>query len=104
MAGKSVGFVPTMGALHSGHLSLIKKSKKENDVTIVSIFVNKPQFNDKNDYVDYPQDIEKDVQLLETLFTDFLLIPEYKELFSDDYRFKVTEDSFSKLMEGKHRP
>ena len=104
MAGKTIGFVPTMGALHSGHLSLIKKSKKENDVTMVSIFVNKPQFNDKSDYVDYPQDTEKDVQLLETLYTDFLLIPEYKELYSDDYRFKVTENSFSKLMEGKHRP
>jgi len=104
MAGKTIGFVPTMGALHSGHLSLIKKSKKENDVTMVSVFVNKPQFNDKSDYLDYPRDTEKDVQLLETLFTDFLFIPEYKELYSDDYRFKVTENSFSKLMEGKHRP
>ncbi len=103
-AGKTIGFVPTMGALHSGHLSLIKKSKTENDLTIVSIFINKPQFNDKSDYVDYPRNIEKDVQLLKTQSTDFLLIPEYKELYSDDYQFKITEKSFSKLMEGKHRP
>ena len=58
----------------------------------------------KSDYVDYPRNIEKDVQLLKTQFTDFLLIPEYKELYSDDYQFKITEKSYSNLMEGKHRP
>ena len=100
---KTIGFVPTMGALHPGHLSLINKSKKENSLTLVSIFINKTQFNDKNDYEKYPQKTEEDIIKLKKASVDFLLLPKHKELYSDNYRFKVTENSFSNIMEGKHR-
>ena len=73
-AGKSVGFVPTMGALHQGHASLVKRSVAENDVTVVSVFVNPTQFNDKNDLKNYPRDLQADCALLEAIGADICII------------------------------
>ncbi|MEW6654121.1 MAG: pantoate--beta-alanine ligase, partial [Bacteroidota bacterium] len=81
---KDVGFVPTMGALHNGHRSLFQKSAIENDVTIVSIYVNKTQFNERSDYENYPVEIEKDVQFLEQSDVDILFLPSYEIIYADN--------------------
>lgn len=99
-----VGFVPTMGALHEGHLALIKKSKEENDITVVSIFVNPTQFNDKFDFENYPNTLDDDLQKLNNAEVDFLILPSYKELYSDNYRYNVTENELSKKLCGAYRP
>ncbi len=101
---KSIGFVPTMGALHAGHLSLIKKSNAENDITLVSIFVNPTQFDEPKDFESYPQTWEEDLKKLKKLKVDYLLHPSYEELYPHQYRFKVTENKFSNQLCGKHRP
>tara|TARA_S200000501_G_scaffold379024_1_gene446664 strand:- start:51669 stop:52427 length:759 start_codon:yes stop_codon:yes gene_type:complete len=100
----TIGLIPTMGAIHKGHLSLIKRSIAENDYTVVSIFVNPTQFNDSNDFENYPKDIDKDKNLLFSTGIDALLIPDKKDVYSEDYRFKVAENKYSKLMEGSSRP
>lgn len=99
-----IGFVPTMGALHAGHLSLIRRSVADNDITIVSIYVNPTQFNDQNDLNNYPIDLEQDIKLLQNLGVDYVLCPKYEEIYHDNYRFQIREDSFSKLFCGKDRP
>ncbi len=99
----SVGFVPTMGALHEGHLSLIRKSKEENDVTVVSIFVNPTQFNDKSDFENYPTTIDDDINKLNNENIDFLFLPNYNEIYSDNYRYTITENDFSKQLCGAYR-
>jgi pantoate--beta-alanine ligase len=101
---QSIGFVPTMGNLHAGHASLLARSKKENDVTVLSIFVNPTQFNNQDDLVKYPRTIEQDIRLAKDLKTDYVLVPEYKELYCDGYRFKISENNFSKILCGEHRP
>ncbi|AFH47776.1 Panthothenate synthetase [Ignavibacterium album JCM 16511] len=101
---KSVGFVPTMGALHDGHIALIERSLKENDLTVVSIFVNPTQFNNKNDLRNYPITLENDIEILTRLKVDYLFHPTYKELYPDDYTYKVIESKFSKILCGKYRP
>ena len=100
---KTIGFVPTMGALHEGHLSLIKKSKKENKITIVSIFVNPTQFNDKKDLNNYPNTLEKDIKELKKMGTDYLIMPKYSEIYADNYTYKVSEDKLSKILCGSSR-
>ncbi len=100
----SVGFVPTMGALHEGHLSLIRKSKEENDVTVVSIFVNPTQFNDKSDFENYPITIDDDIEKLNCENVDFLLLPNYKEIYSDNYKYTISENDFSQQLCGANRP
>ncbi len=102
--GKSVGFVPTMGALHEGHLALIKRSKSENDITVVSIFVNPTQFNDPDDLRKYPNTYEIDLEKLESEKVDYLFYPEYNELYPDNYGYKVIESEFSKKLCGADRP
>ena len=72
---RNLGFVPTMGAIHKGHISLIKKSIKQCDKTIVSIFINRPQFNKKSDYIKYPKSLKKDIFILKKLKIDYLYIP-----------------------------
>lgn len=104
LSDKSLGFVPTMGALHEGHLSLVKKSKEENDLCLVSIFVNPTQFNDKNDLNSYPQPIDEDIKKLNLLGTDYLLTPTYDDIYNDTYRFKITENMISKNLCGASRP
>ncbi len=103
---KSIGFVPTMGALHEGHLSLIKRSLKENDVTIVSIFVNPTQFNDPEDYNKYPRDIEKDKNILLGHLSsgDILFIPYENEIYPSNEKVEFDLEGLDKIMEGKHRP
>ena len=76
---KNLGFVPTMGAIHVGHASLIKKSIKQSDKTIVTIFINKPQFNRKNDFLKYPRMLNKDISILAKLKVDYLYLPSKKK-------------------------
>lgn len=101
---KKIGFVPTMGGLHQGHLSLIKKSKEENEITVVSVYLNPTQFNDKKDLETYPANFADDCALLEKNNIDFLFAPTYNEIYPDDYKFKVTENDFSKILCGEKRP
>jgi pantoate--beta-alanine ligase len=102
--GREIGFVPTMGALHSGHASLVERCRKENQVTVASIFVNPTQFNDPRDLERYPSTMEKDLALLEALGADEALAPNAAELYPDGYRFWLDENQLSKLMEGRSRP
>lgn len=103
---KTIGFVPTMGALHDGHLSLIKAAKKENDCTIVSIFVNPTQFNNSEDLTNYPRTEVADLQLLKFMRTDAVFIPSEKEIYPSA-GFELPTFELSHLMatlEGAHRP
>jgi pantoate--beta-alanine ligase len=102
--GKSVGFVPTMGALHEGHLSLTEASVKQNDITVVSIFVNPTQFNNPNDLKTYPRCEEEDLEKLSKYNPDLIFIPEVEEMYPEpDTRF-FEFGSLDKVMEGKNRP
>jgi pantoate--beta-alanine ligase len=103
LGNKTLGFVPTMGALHSGHLSLIEKAKSDNDYTIVSIFVNPTQFNDPNDLEKYPSEINSDIKKLEETQTDFLFYPNFEIIYNDNYRYQVIENDFSKELCGLSR-
>lgn len=100
---KTLGFVPTMGALHIGHQSLVKRSVKENDVTICSIFVNPTQFNDYNDLKNYPITLNDDIKLLDSESCDYLFLPNKEMIYPDDYTYKLTESKYSKLYCGAHR-
>ena len=104
--GKSVGFVPTMGALHDGHLSLIKRSGKENDLTVCSIFVNPIQFNNPADLEKYPRMPEKDSELLKTAGCDVVFLPSTEEIYPGGKTVTVDVDfgMLDKVMEGKFRP
>lgn len=102
--GKSVGLVPTMGALHEGHASLVKKSVKDNDVTVVSVFVNPTQFNDPKDLSSYPRDIEADCKLLEEVGTDYVFTPSVEEMYPTPDTRHFEFPPISTVMEGAHRP
>lgn len=104
LQNKKIGFVPTMGGLHAGHLSLINRAKSENEVTVVSVFLNPTQFNDKKDLETYPANLKDDIALLENAGVDFLFAPDYTEMYPDDYKYKISENSFSKLLCGATRP
>ncbi len=104
-SGKTIGFVPTMGALHQGHLELMKCAKKENDILAVSIFVNPIQFNNPEDLEKYPRDLYHDIKLLEDVGCDFLFIPDEKEMYPDgmpDVQYDFGD--LERVMEGKFRP
>ncbi len=101
---KSVGFVPTMGFLHEGHISLVERAKAENEITAVSIFVNPTQFNNQEDLQNYPVSIADDKEKLLELGVDYLLLPDYQELYCDGYRYKVSETSYSQELCGATRP
>lgn len=102
--GKTIGLVPTMGALHEGHASLVRRSVKENDVTVVSVFVNPTQFNDKNDLKNYPRDLEADCRLLEKCGADYVLAPSVEEMYPTPDRRQFEYPPVSTVMEGAHRP
>lgn len=104
ISNKSIGFVPTMGHLHPGHLSLCRRSKAENDVTIVSIFINPTQFNNPSDLNAYPRSLENDARMLLEENIDFLLMPNAQDLYPDDYQVQVLETQLSSELEGFYRP
>lgn len=101
-----IGFVPTMGALHDGHLSLIRSSKKDNPVTLCSIFVNPTQFNDPKDFEKYPITIEQDIEMLEAAGCDVLFLPSLKEMYPEGIQPKMHYELgvLEKVLEGKFRP
>jgi len=99
-----LGFVPTMGALHAGHLSLVEASLRDNACTVVSIFVNPKQFDEAGDFAAYPTDTEADLRQLEAVGVDAVLLPDAVQIYPDDYRFRVVEDDFSHRLCGAHRP
>ena len=103
-AGITLGLVPTMGALHDGHLSLVRRSRAENDRTLVTIFVNPTQFDDPKDLAAYPRTLEDDLALLESEGADFVLVPSAPDLYPDGYRYRVTEVERSRELEGAFRP
>jgi pantoate--beta-alanine ligase len=105
-ANKTIGFVPTMGALHAGHLSLLQKSKSKTDVTVCSIFVNPTQFNDAKDFEKYPVTISQDVLALEKNGCDVLFLPSVSEIYPDgtNTTFKYDLGELENVLEGKYRP
>lgn len=102
--GKSIGFVPTMGYLHEGHLSLVRESKKNNDITFVSVFVNPKQFAPAEDLTTYPRDFERDKKLLAELRADYLFYPDVEDFYSNDFQTYVSVNEITKILEGEFRP
>jgi pantoate--beta-alanine ligase len=100
----TVGLVPTMGALHDGHLSLIDQSCRDNVHTVVTVFVNGPQFNDSSDLEAYPRDLTRDAAAADGAGASVVLAPAHDELYPDGYRYRVTETEYSRILEGAHRP
>jgi pantoate--beta-alanine ligase len=102
--GHSVGFVPTMGALHTGHLSLIEASKKQNDLTVCSIFVNPTQFNNAHDLSVYPRTLETDCQMLDSVGCDLVFAPSAEEMYPQLPNIKFDFGDLERVMEGQFRP
>ena len=103
--GKKIGFVPTLGALHEGHISLINKSLRTSDITVCSIFVNPTQFNESDDYDRYPRTIKSDSKKLRTTKCHFLYNPDRKEVYPKNYKkFSMDLNGLDKVMEGANRP
>jgi len=100
---KNLGFVPTMGAIHKGHAYLVKKSKSMCKKTIVSIFINKPQFNRKSDFKNYPRNLNKDIQILRKLNVDYLFLPKHKDIYISKSK-KINVGIVGKILCGKYRP
>ena len=100
----SIGFVPTMGALHRGHAGLLERSVAENAVTVLSIYLNPTQFNNPDDLARYPCTLEQDLRLARELGVDVVLLPGYEDLYADGYRFRIEEHQFSRELCGAHRP
>lgn len=101
---QSLGFVPTMGNLHAGHQNLLERSARENDHTLLSIFINPTQFDNKTDLEQYPQTLEADIAIASKAKVNFILAPTFDSIYPDNYAYKVTETQLSLLMEGKSRP
>lgn len=102
--GKLIGLVPTMGALHAGHLSLIEEARKQTDIVVCSIFVNPTQFNDKKDLENYPRPIEDDLQKLKKVKCDVLFLPEVEEMYDSSEFWNIELGNLDKILEGKIRP
>ena len=103
-SGKSIGFVPTMGFLHEGHLSLVKESLRQTDCTVVSIFVNPTQFGPEEDLREYPRNLEKDSSLLHALGVDMVFIPENQEMYPKGFKTYVEVTDLQDKFEGQSRP
>ena len=102
--GKSIGLVPTMGALHAGHVSLFKASKAQNQITVGSIFVNPIQFNNPDDLTKYPRTLEKDIKMLESVGCDVLFSPDSDEMYPEKSTLTLDFGALDKVMEGRFRP
>ncbi len=100
----AVGFVPTMGALHQGHLSLVSAARKDNEYVVVSIFVNPTQFDQAADLDQYPNTLEQDLQRLEAAGVDAVFLPDFAAMYPDDYAYQITENVLSSQFCGAHRP
>ncbi len=100
----TVGFAPTMGNLHAGHVSLFARSCKENQYTASSLFVNPTQFNQAEDFKHYPRTLEADLQIMEEAGIDFCILPTERAIYPDQYNYQVHEHQLCQLMEGKQRP
>jgi pantoate--beta-alanine ligase len=103
-SGKKTGFVPTMGALHKGHISLVEKAVNENDIVVVSVFVNPTQFNDPKDLERYPRNLEADLRLLEETGCDLVFAPSVNEIYPEPDTREFNFGTLETVMEGKHRP
>lgn len=102
--GTTIGFVPTMGALHQGHLSLVERAKKENDIVVVSIFVNPTQFDREEDLVNYPKTIDTDLSMLKSVYCDLVFTPTAEEIYENNIKSAVFNfDGLEHQMEGKFR-
>lgn len=104
LTGRSIGFVPTMGALHRGHASIVERCRRENEVSVVSIFVNPSQFNDPKDLDRYPRTLDQDLAVLESLGADEVFLPSASEMYPSGYRLRIEPDSSYQVMEGAYRP
>ena len=102
--GKTIGFVPTMGALHEGHLSIIRTAKKETQYCVVSIYLNSTQFNNPDDLKSYPTSLNQDLEYLSDLQVDCVFLPNYQEVYPDNYRYQIHETEKSLDLCGKDRP
>jgi pantoate--beta-alanine ligase len=100
---QSIGLVPTMGALHRGHTSLVEMADAENDLTVVSIFVNPTQFNDPTDLEKYPRNLDQDLEILQGLDTDIAFVPSVKEMYPTEERLELDLGGLDQVMEGKYR-
>jgi pantoate--beta-alanine ligase len=103
-AGRTLGLVPTMGALHEGHLSLVQRSQRDNAVTVASIFINPTQFDQAQDFDRYPRQTERDLALLKDAAVDAVFLPAHDEIYPDGYRYRVSESELSLRLCGAHRP
>ncbi len=103
-SAQKIGFVPTMGALHEGHISLLKKAILENDVVICSVFVNPTQFNDPKDLEKYPRPIEKDIELLESAGCHYLFLPDVNDIYADGETWEHSFGKLEQIWEGAMRP
>ncbi|MDN5280715.1 MAG: pantoate--beta-alanine ligase [Clostridiales bacterium] len=104
LSENDIGFVPTMGALHQGHISLLQRCKNDNRVTVASVFVNSTQFNDPEDFKKYPRDFERDLKMLRQAGVDYVFHPDHEEIYADEYRYMVSEKEFSTKLCGAYRP
>jgi len=100
----ATGFVPTLGALHAGHVSLLRRAKAENERAWASIFVNPAQFDDPGDLARYPRTLDADLAMLEDAGCDLVFLPRPEEIYRDEYRYRVTENALSLELEGASRP
>jgi len=101
---QTIGFVPTMGALHAGHRALLERARRESDVVVLSIFVNPTQFNNADDFNKYPQTLEADLLMAKDCGADAVFLPNREQMYPDGYRFQLSENEFSRVLCGAHRP
>ncbi|MDP9055137.1 MAG: pantoate--beta-alanine ligase [Acidobacteriota bacterium] len=104
LGNSRTGLVPTMGALHAGHASLVERCRRENEIVVVTIFVNPSQFNDPRDLERYPRTVEEDLLLLKEMGADEVILPGDRDLYPDGYCFRIENDESARLMEGARRP
>lgn len=104
VAGRTVGFVPTMGALHAGHASLFQAARRDHAVVLASVFVNPTQFDEAQDFEKYPRTLDADAALMDAAGVDAVLVPGVAEMYPNGTRYAVTESEFSRELCGAHRP